>query len=317
MYFFPLSQEDVAQDGVLALRLRRWSGSASGLDEAVVVEELNELAAGRFVVIDRDTEELLIRSFIRRDGVYRQPNLLRAAKKHLVLVKSPAIRAALAAEMLRIRSLDDVPQGSVADVDAMFAELFVESVEIPADMPTSKGSPKGSPNPSDMPTSMPLGERGVVTAVTTDSPYLLDPLPLAPVPSAPPLASLAVRQRSRADVEFDRFWAAYPRRVAKREARKAWDRAIQRADPDRIRIGAERYRDDPGRDPAFTAHPATWLNGDRWNDEPTPRARASPNGFVERDGLRLRPETAARLDDRARFEAMDAANAQTAIGAGP
>lgn len=45
-----------------------------------------------------------------------------------------------------------------------------------------------------------------------------------------------------------------------------------------------------------------------------PNGRASPsNGLVERNGMKLRPETAARLDDRARFEAMDAAQAK-AIG---
>lgn len=39
-----------------------------------------------------------------------------------------------------------------------------------------------------------------------------------------------------------------------------------------------------------------------------PNGRASPNGqLVEHNGLRLKPETAARLDDRARFEAMDRA----------
>lgn len=48
-------------------------------------------------------------------------------------------------------------------------------------------------------------------------------------------------------------------------------------------------------------------------------ARASPQRqFVERNGMKLKPETAARLDDNARFAAMDAARAagqQHAIGA--
>jgi hypothetical protein len=43
-------------------------------------------------------------------------------------------------------------------------------------------------------------------------------------------------------------------------------------------------------------------------------SRASPTGLVEQNGLRLKPETAARLNDRARLEAMDAANGHTAIG---
>ena len=31
-----------------------------------------------------------------------------------------------------------------------------------------------------------------------------------------------------------------------------------------------RYADDPNRVEAFTAHPTTWLNAGRWNDEPLP-----------------------------------------------
>jgi hypothetical protein len=36
-----------------------------------------------------------------------------------------------------------------------------------------------------------------------------------------------------------------------------------------------RYRDDPNRVQEFTKHPATWLNGDCWLDDPLPpRERA-------------------------------------------
>lgn len=106
-----------------------------------------------------------------------------------------------------------------------------------------------------------------------------------------------------ADAEFDRFWSAYPRREAKGAARKAWDKAILRADPGRILLAAEKYRDLPGREAQFTAHAATWLNADRWEDEPTAR---SPNGHVDVNGFQLTPETARRMTtDRARLAAMD------------
>ena len=87
-----------------------------------------------------------------------------------------------------------------------------------------------------------------------------------------------------ADAAFDRFWAAYPRHEAKDKARKAWEKLIKdkRTDPDVIIAGAARYRDDPGRDPQFTAHPASWLNAGRWTDDPLPlagQARASPGVY--------------------------------------
>lgn len=74
--------------------------------------------------------------------------------------------------------------------------------------------------------------------------------------------------------EFAAFWNAYPRKVAKGAARKAWDKAIKAgADPALIVLGARRYATDPRRsdsDIRYTAHPATWLNAERWADEDAP-----------------------------------------------
>lgn len=85
------------------------------------------------------------------------------------------------------------------------------------------------------------------------------------------------RPSAEADPLFDEFWSTYPRREAKGAARKAWDKATTRAATADILAGATRYRDQPGRDPRYTAHPATWLNADRWSDEPQP-VNASANG---------------------------------------
>jgi len=67
---------------------------------------------------------------------------------------------------------------------------------------------------------------------------------------------------------FDEFWKIYPRKVAKGGALKAWANAVKIAKPEQIIAGAKKYAKDPARDPKFTAHPATWLNAQRWLDEP-------------------------------------------------
>lgn len=69
---------------------------------------------------------------------------------------------------------------------------------------------------------------------------------------------------------FDEFWKVYPRKVAKQAAEKAYAKAIKDTDENVIIAGARRYADDPNRVDAFTAHPTTWLNAGRWNDEPLP-----------------------------------------------
>lgn len=86
------------------------------------------------------------------------------------------------------------------------------------------------------------------------------------------------------DLEFARFWDAYPRKVGKGEARKAWTK-IRRAgvDPAAVIAGAERYRDDPARqrkDIEFTKHPGPWLNAERWTDQPV-----DVNGSTVRRGF--------------------------------
>lgn len=75
---------------------------------------------------------------------------------------------------------------------------------------------------------------------------------------------------------FTEFWAAYPRRQGKGNALKAYVKALKKTDAAVIIAGAHRYSDDPNRDDAYTAMAATWLNGERWTDDPLPSRRGSP-----------------------------------------
>lgn len=70
--------------------------------------------------------------------------------------------------------------------------------------------------------------------------------------------------------EFDQFWAAYPKKVAKADARKAW---LQTKDvrPDIAKLlsaitaacKTEQWMKSGG---SFIPYPATWLRGERWDD---------------------------------------------------
>jgi hypothetical protein len=87
--------------------------------------------------------------------------------------------------------------------------------------------------------------------------------------------------KANSNTSFDLFWEGYPRRVGKAAARKAWDKlkvdcvllesilaalAVQRATHD--------WRKDGGK---YVPHPATWLNGRRWEDElPGMRLETAP-----------------------------------------
>ena len=80
---------------------------------------------------------------------------------------------------------------------------------------------------------------------------------------------------------FDKFWKIYPRKVAKGQAQKAWEKAVKIAKAEDIIAGAEKYAKDRLRDPKFTAHPATWLNGQRWLDEAQVEDNRQPTHIPE------------------------------------
>ena len=69
---------------------------------------------------------------------------------------------------------------------------------------------------------------------------------------------------------FLEFWKAYPRKADKGPARKAFEKALDRASFDTILAGAQAYREDPNREDRFTKYPATWLNADAWENPPLP-----------------------------------------------
>jgi hypothetical protein len=77
---------------------------------------------------------------------------------------------------------------------------------------------------------------------------------------------------------FEGFWAVYPRKVGKGAALKAYRHALKRASHAEIAAGAKRYAASKP-DPQYTAHASTWLNADRWLDEPDRKPGASVVGF--------------------------------------
>lgn len=112
-----------------------------------------------------------------------------------------------------------------------------------------------------------------------------------PRPAKTPLAG---------DARFDRFWAVYPLKKGKDEARKAWHKrqpsdaltelicqavAAQQAWPE--------WTTEGGR---FIPHPATWLNRGSWDDEPARPVEAAVSDTT-RANLAAREALLARLEE--------------------
>ena len=106
---------------------------------------------------------------------------------------------------------------------------------------------------------------------------------------------------------FDRFYQTYPRHVAKERAWRAW----QQLDPDPalasdIQTAVKRYTAEvEDTEAKFIAHPATWLNGRRWedeaasgNDQAPPEVKDLGDGRVEVDGRTMDRQMYERRERR-------------------
>lgn len=69
--------------------------------------------------------------------------------------------------------------------------------------------------------------------------------------------------------DFEAFWDAYPKKVDKIAAYRAWKTAVTTTDPKHLIDGARRYATDPSRDDAYTKNAATWLRAGSWENRPT------------------------------------------------
>ncbi|WP_455112792.1 helix-turn-helix domain-containing protein [Rothia mucilaginosa] len=93
----------------------------------------------------------------------------------------------------------------------------------------------------------------------------------APVPAPVKKKTKKSSTPARVESDFLDFYAAYPRHVGKEAARRAFEKAVKAGTaPADIVEGARRYAAATaaaGTETRFIAHPATWLNAGRWNDD--------------------------------------------------
>lgn len=92
-----------------------------------------------------------------------------------------------------------------------------------------------------------------------------------PSPPAAPAAGKPKSEVSEHDPDWRAFAKAYPRMTAARAARQAWPKAVAKVGAMALIEAARRLASDPNLpETVHIPHPATWLNGERWNDPPCP-----------------------------------------------
>ena len=103
--------------------------------------------------------------------------------------------------------------------------------------------------------------------------------------------SVSISEKERKDDRFYVFWKAYPKKVGKEAARKAFSKVREPVESLLSAIErqkcSEQWTRENGR---FIPNPATWLNQGRWEDElaaPESKYHSKPGYGVQRHGDKL------------------------------
>lgn len=125
VYWTLLFHPDLSYCGVIDYLPGRWTELAGGLTEAKIKASVRVLERARFVVVDRKTHELLVRSFIRHDKILARRNMGNACGRALGMVHSTPVREAVYHELARLWLEDSSRDGwaGFKDYDPMAFDM--------------------------------------------------------------------------------------------------------------------------------------------------------------------------------------------------
>lgn len=187
LYFVLLTQPSLSYAGVADWRPARLRALASGWCRDTFDRAATELARLLYIVVDEDTEEVLIRSFVRHDGLMKQRNMAVSMVRAYEAIASRGIRGVFVHELARLKESDPELAGWVSCEHVLDNRSF-DPADYPTGYPTTDPTTDPSINPSIE--GQPKGEpRGSVdgcptpTPSPTPSPHSLLPAPAAQEPA--------------------------------------------------------------------------------------------------------------------------------------
>lgn len=118
--------------GVVDWRPARLSAWAIGLDKGTIEMLTDCLRARHFLVVDEDTEECLVRSWVRWDGLIRQPRLAVSFANAYAALGSSTLRGVVIHEMTKLQTREPEAGGwAKPQVQAMFDQPSIDAKELP------------------------------------------------------------------------------------------------------------------------------------------------------------------------------------------
>lgn len=117
----------------------------AALAEDLTVEHVEATATiledRRFLIIDRDTEEVLVRSWVRFDGLMRQPRLAVSFARAYQAVTSRPLREVVVYEALKLQTLEpDLPAWGKPEVLAVLTSVSAKPPSVSSKQETVGGN---------------------------------------------------------------------------------------------------------------------------------------------------------------------------------
>lgn len=148
LYIHLTTHADLSYAGAMDWRPRKITPKAEGLTLEDIQVAAGVLAAKHYIVIDQDTEEVLVRSFMRNDGMLKQKNMGAAVAKAHGSIGSRAISGVVVHELRRLH--DENPTwGSWEALADTLLKRSINPSEMAPPNPLGNPSEKGSGNPSE------------------------------------------------------------------------------------------------------------------------------------------------------------------------
>jgi hypothetical protein len=180
LYWLAYSQANIALTGVVPYTVRRWARMSVHTTIADIEKAVAELEERRYVLVDDSTEEMLVRTFARHDGVLKNPKALVGMSNEFEAIDSDELRRAFIEEM-PADLLDRLDPKVAGALSKRFVDAFRSHTDAPCDRAShtpSDTQSAGRNQPPDTPSDTQSRRRNR----RQDSPK---PLPL-PSPSPSP-----------------------------------------------------------------------------------------------------------------------------------
>jgi len=186
LYLHVITSPTISYCGVADWRPARIAALTGDMTARSIEAAAVELEGNHYLIIDRDTEEVLVRSWVKHDGLMGKWNMAAALARTYGEVASKVLRGVIVHELRRLKKNNPDMRGwergdviklltkpSITPADALTNLLPNEAIvgpERPTESPSERGNESPKDRGSDRSNESP-SERGSPTPSPSPSPY--------------------------------------------------------------------------------------------------------------------------------------------------